>query len=91
MLHAAEVLETSRHAGRFGVKVAAGELDIEGLHKYKDKVVTKMFKGLEALIKHQKIEVVRGSGTMTSRYFGLSTDLLGTYAWYSANSREPTP
>jgi formylglycine-generating enzyme required for sulfatase activity len=28
------------------------------------------------------------SGTMTSRYFGLSTDLLGTYARYQANSQD---
>src|SRR5262249_43576600 len=28
------------------------------------------------------------SGTTTSRYYGLSTDLLGRYAWYQANSNE---
>ena len=28
------------------------------------------------------------SGTVTSRYFGLSIELLGNYAWYQANSRE---
>jgi len=28
------------------------------------------------------------SGTITSRYFGISTDLLGTYARYQANSHE---
>ena len=28
------------------------------------------------------------SGTITSRYYGLSTDLLGKYAWYQANSQE---
>jgi formylglycine-generating enzyme required for sulfatase activity/tetratricopeptide (TPR) repeat protein len=28
------------------------------------------------------------SGTVTSRYFGLSTELLGKYAWYQANSDE---
>jgi len=28
------------------------------------------------------------SGTVTSRYFGLSIELLGEYAWYQANSRE---
>ena len=28
------------------------------------------------------------SGTTTSRYFGLSLELLGNYAWYQANSRE---
>jgi formylglycine-generating enzyme required for sulfatase activity/predicted transcriptional regulator len=28
------------------------------------------------------------SGTITSRYYGVSTDLLGKYSWYQANSRE---
>jgi formylglycine-generating enzyme required for sulfatase activity/tetratricopeptide (TPR) repeat protein len=28
------------------------------------------------------------SGTITSRYYGLTTDLLGRYAWYQANSDE---
>ena len=28
------------------------------------------------------------SGTTTSRYFGLSLELLGDYAWYQANSQE---
>ncbi len=28
------------------------------------------------------------AGTVTSYYFGQSTDLLGNYAWYQANSRE---
>ena len=29
-----------------------------------------------------------GRVRITSRYYGLSTDLLGTYAWYQANSQE---
>jgi serine/threonine protein kinase/formylglycine-generating enzyme required for sulfatase activity len=28
------------------------------------------------------------SGTITSRYYGVSTDLLGKHAWYQSNSRE---
>ena len=28
------------------------------------------------------------SGTVTGRYYGLTTDLLGKYAWYQANSQE---
>src|SRR5262249_19247663 len=28
------------------------------------------------------------SGTVTGRYYGLTTDLLGEYAWYQANSEE---
>jgi formylglycine-generating enzyme required for sulfatase activity/tetratricopeptide (TPR) repeat protein len=30
------------------------------------------------------------SGTMTGRYYGLTTGLLGQYAWYQANSRDHT-
>lgn len=65
LLHAAEVLEASRHAGRFGVKVAAGELDIEGLHKYKDKVVTSNVKGVEYLFKKGGITLVPGRGRLS--------------------------
>src|SRR6185295_15058204 len=64
LLHAAEVLETSRHAGKFGVKMAAGELDIEGLHKYKDKVVTSNVKGVEYLFKKGAITLVPGRGRL---------------------------
>jgi dihydrolipoamide dehydrogenase len=64
LLHAAEVLETSRHAGRFGVKMAAGELDVEGLHKYKDKVVMSNAKGVEYLFKKGGITMVPGRGRL---------------------------
>ena len=64
LLHAAEVLETSRHAGRFGVKMAAGELDVPGLHKYKDKVVLSNAKGVEYLFKKGGITLVPGRGRL---------------------------
>ncbi|HZN54207.1 MAG TPA: dihydrolipoyl dehydrogenase [Candidatus Polarisedimenticolaceae bacterium] len=64
LLHAAEVLETSRHAERFGVKVAPGTLDIPKLHAYKDKVVTANVKGVEYLFKKNGITLVPGRGTL---------------------------
>ena len=64
LLHSAEVFDTIGDAGSFGVSAENRTYDWPGVQTYKDKVVTKMFKGLEALIKHQKIEVVRGTGTM---------------------------
>lgn len=64
LLHAAEVLETSRHAGRFGVKMAPGELDVAGLHKYKDKVVMSNAKGVEYLLKKGGITIVPGRGRL---------------------------
>jgi dihydrolipoamide dehydrogenase len=65
LLHAAEVLETSRHAGRFGVTMTPGELDIPALHKYKDKVVTSNAKGVEYLFKKGGITLVPGRGRLT--------------------------
>jgi dihydrolipoamide dehydrogenase len=64
LLHAAEVLETSRHGDRFGVKMAAGELDVPGLHKYKDKVVTANVKGVEYLFKKGGITLLSGRGRL---------------------------
>src|SRR6516162_2399390 len=60
LLHAAEVLETSRHAGAFGVKVAPGTLDVDALQKYKDKVVLANAKGVEYLFKKNGVTLVRG-------------------------------
>ena len=67
LLHAAEVLESSRHAGRFGVKVAPGELDIPGLHKYKDRVVLSNAKGVEFLFKKNGVTLIPGRGTLAAR------------------------
>ena len=64
LLHAAEVLESSRHAGRFGVKVTPGELDVPGVQKYKDKVVLTNAKGVEYLLKKGGITMVPGRGKL---------------------------
>jgi dihydrolipoamide dehydrogenase len=66
LLHSAEVLDTVRDAGRFGVNAGDPTFDWPQVQDFKEKVVTKMHKGLEGLIKHRKIEVVSGSGTLTS-------------------------
>jgi dihydrolipoamide dehydrogenase len=67
LLQAAEVLETSRHAGRFGVEVAPGKLDVDALHKYKDKVVLANAKGVEYLFKKNGVALVRGRGSLAGR------------------------
>src|SRR5438309_11746109 len=66
LLHSAEVFDTIGDAGTFGISAENRTYDWPGVQTYKDKVVTKMFKGLEALIRHQKIEVVRGTGILKS-------------------------
>src|SRR5262245_62993355 len=44
--------------------MAAGELDVEGLHKYKDKAVNANTKGVEYLFKKGAITLVAGRGRL---------------------------
>jgi len=67
LLHAAEVLDTTKHAGKFGIKVAPGEIDLPAVHQYKTKVVTSNSKGVEYLFKKHKITVVPGRGRLRGR------------------------
>jgi dihydrolipoamide dehydrogenase len=67
LLHSAEVLETTRHAGAFGVKVAGADLDLPSVHKYKDKVVLSNAKGIEFLFKKNRITLVPGRGKLAGR------------------------
>jgi len=64
LLHAAEVLDTARHAGDFGIQVAAATLDLAAVHRYKNKVVTKNAKGIEFLFKKNKVDWVPGRGRL---------------------------
>ncbi|ANM29286.1 dihydrolipoamide dehydrogenase [Acidobacteria bacterium Mor1] len=67
MLHTAEVLETTRHAGDFGVKVAAGKLDLKGLDAYMKKIVDGNVKGVEYLFKKNKITLIKGRGKLAGQ------------------------
>ena len=64
LLHAAEVVDTARHAGSFGVKLPAAELDIPAMQKYKDKVVSSSAKGVEYLFKKNDVTLVPGRGRL---------------------------
>jgi dihydrolipoamide dehydrogenase len=65
LLHAGEVADAARDSADFGVKATFEGIDMAGVHKYKDGVINKNFKGLQGLIKSRGIEIVEGSGRMT--------------------------
>jgi dihydrolipoamide dehydrogenase len=66
LLHAGEVADSARESAAFGVKATFDGIDVAAVHAYKDKVVDRLYKGLAGLIKSRKIEVVTGSGRLTS-------------------------
>jgi dihydrolipoamide dehydrogenase len=62
MLHAAEVADAAREGDRIGVKSSLAGIDMAGVNAYKDGVVSRLYKGLQGLVKSRKINFVAGSG-----------------------------
>jgi dihydrolipoamide dehydrogenase len=65
LLHAAEVADTARTASQFGVSATFDGVDPEKLHRFKDSVVSRLYKGLSGLIDGLGITVVNGRGRLT--------------------------
>jgi dihydrolipoamide dehydrogenase len=65
LLHAAEVADQTRESAQFGVSASLDGIDMAGVNAYKDKVVSRLFKGLSGLIKGRGITVIEGEGRMT--------------------------
>ncbi|MCW2844630.1 MAG: dihydrolipoamide dehydrogenase [Nocardioides sp.] len=65
LLHAAEIADSARESGQFGVRATLEGIDMPGVNAYKDGVVSRLFKGLTGLIKSRGITVIEGEGRMT--------------------------
>jgi dihydrolipoamide dehydrogenase len=66
LLHAAEIADGTREGEEVGVRATLEGIDMAGVNGYKDAVVERLFKGLTGLVKSRKINVVQGTGRMTS-------------------------
>jgi dihydrolipoamide dehydrogenase len=66
LLHAAEVADSARESEQFGVNATLQGIDMAGVNKYKDAVVSRLFKGLTGLIKTRGITVVEGEGRLVA-------------------------
>jgi dihydrolipoamide dehydrogenase len=64
LLHAGEIADQARESGNFGVSATFEGIDMAGVHKYKDGVVGKNWKGLQGLIKSRGIETIEGEGRL---------------------------
>jgi dihydrolipoamide dehydrogenase len=66
LLHAAEVADLSRESETFGVKTTFEGVDVPGVQAYKNKVVDRLWKGLQSTMASRKIEIVYGEGRLAS-------------------------
>ncbi len=65
LLHAAEIADSARESEKFGVNATLDGIDMGGVNKYKDGVVSRLYKGLSGLIKGRGIDVIEGEGRLT--------------------------
>jgi dihydrolipoamide dehydrogenase len=66
LLHAAEIADSARESERFGVKASFESIDMPGVHKYKDGVVGRLYKGLQGLIASAAVTYVEGEGRLVA-------------------------
>ncbi|HEY3579445.1 MAG TPA: dihydrolipoyl dehydrogenase [Pyrinomonadaceae bacterium] len=64
MLMSAHVYEQTQHAADFGVQASGIQLAFADVQKRKDKVVLKNSKGIEYLMKKNKVTVIKGTGKL---------------------------
>ncbi len=67
LLHAAEVADQTRESEQFGVKADLVGIDMAGVNAYKDNVVGRLYKGLQGLLKNDKITIVAGEGKLVAK------------------------
>jgi len=65
LLHAGEVADSARESSQFGVNASFEGIDMAGVHKYKDGVISKNHKGLQGLILSRGITIIEGDGRLT--------------------------
>jgi dihydrolipoamide dehydrogenase len=66
LLHSAEIADHTRESAAFGVKASLDGIDMAGVNTYKDKVVTRLFKGLTGLVASRHIDTIQGEGRLAS-------------------------
>ncbi|MFD1860790.1 dihydrolipoyl dehydrogenase [Aeromicrobium camelliae] len=64
LLHVAELADHAREAPDLGVMMEVRDIDLDRVHDYKDAVVERLARGLEALVASRGIEVVAGVGRL---------------------------
>ena len=66
LLHAAEIADGARDAEQFGVRATLDGIDMKGVNNYKDQVISRLYKGLQGLVKSRGVTYIEGEGRLSS-------------------------
>ena len=64
LLHSAEIADEVRESASFGVRARLDGIDLPGVHAFKDKIVSRAWKGVQGLLKAAGVTVVEGEGRL---------------------------
>ena len=64
LLHAAELADNAREASKLGVHAQLNGIELPKVNEYRDGVVGRLYKGLQGLIKQDKIRYIEGTGRL---------------------------
>jgi dihydrolipoamide dehydrogenase len=66
LLHAGEVADLARESDQFGVRATLEGIDAVAVKAYQEGVVSRLYKGLQGLVKSRGIQFVEGEGRLVS-------------------------
>ena len=66
LLHAAEVADSAKESGQFGVQASFEGIDMPAVNAYKDGVIGRLYKGLQGLVKSRGITYVEAEGRLVA-------------------------
>ena len=66
LLHAGEVADLARDSEQFGVQATLQGIDAAAVRKYQEGVVSRLYKGLQGLVKGRGIQFISGEGRLVS-------------------------
>ena len=66
LLHAGEVADLTRESEQFGVKATLEGIDAAAVKAYQEGVVSRLYKGLQGLVKGRGIQLIQGEGRLVS-------------------------
>lgn len=66
LLHAAEVADSAKESEKYGVRATFDGIDIGAVYGYRDGVISRLYKGLQGLVKSRDITYVEGTGRLVA-------------------------
>lgn len=67
LLHVAEVAELARHASQVGVRVESVSVDLSAVHRYRERTVSTLHRGVEYLMRKNGIATFAGTARLVAR------------------------